>query len=102
MKNNINLGIEDLISSTIKKSISEAFRNQNQKSNNVPPQKKIGGIELAVEVTGLAKQTIYSMTSKGTIPFFKRGGGKLYFSREKLLAWLEEENINPKSSSNEK
>ena len=101
MKSNFELGLEEMISSAIKKSISEAFRNQNQKSKRESTEKKIGGIELAVELTGLAKQTIYSMTSKGTIPYFKRSGGKLYFSREKLLTWLEEGNTNSKTPSNE-
>ena len=92
MENN-KYGIEELISSTIKNSIAEAFRNL-KKSQKEIPLKKIGGIELAVEVTGLAKQTIYSMTSKNTIPYFKRGG-KLYFNREKLINWLEEGDITP-------
>ena len=101
MNTKFNLGLEELISSTIQKSISEAFRKEKQQSKKEPPQKKIGGIELAVEVTGLAKPTIYSMTSKDTIPYFKRGG-KLYFNREKLISWLEEGNSNPKTTSDEK
>lgn len=101
MKNNLNLGLEELISSTIQKSISEAFRKEKQQSKKEPAPKEIGGIELAVEVTGLAKPTIYSMTSKNTIPYFKRGG-KLYFNREKLINWLEEGNTDPKTTSDEK
>tara|TARA_B110000902_G_scaffold214517_1_gene246520 strand:- start:159 stop:524 length:366 start_codon:yes stop_codon:yes gene_type:complete len=100
MKSNFELGLEEMISSAIKKSVSEAFRNQNQKSNNTP-QKKIGKIDLAMEVTGLAKQTIYAKVSKEEIPFIKKNGS-LYFSREKLINWLEEGNVNPKTNSYEK
>ena len=91
MKNNYNYSIEEIIASTIKQSIAEAFRNEKQIAKKEQPIKKIGGIDLAVEVTGLAKQTIYSKSSKGTIPFIKRGG-KLYFNREKLIEWIENGN----------
>lgn len=91
MNNNFNYGIEELIASTIKKSIAEAFRNERNNSKRELPIKKIGGIELAVEVTGLAKATIYSLTSKGGIPYYKRGK-KLYFNRQKLTEWIVEGN----------
>ena len=99
MNKNINLGLEELISSTIKKSISEAFRNEKQSLKKETEFKKIGGIDLAVQITGLAKPTIYAMTSKNTIPFLKRGG-KLYFKTEDLQRWLEEGN-SLKEKSNE-
>lgn len=52
-------------------------------------QDKIGGIELAMQVTGLAKSTVYNLASESRIPHMKRGK-KLYFSREELLSWLRE------------
>lgn len=48
---------------------------------------EIGGINLAIEITGLAKPTIYGLCSKRKIPHLKRGK-KLYFSRNELLRWL--------------
>lgn len=96
----LNLALEELITSTIKKSISEAFRNEKQSIKKETEFKKIGGIDLAVQVTGLAKPTIYAMTSKNTIPFLKRGG-KLYFKTEDLQKWLEEGN-SLKENTNEK
>ena len=49
---------------------------------------EIGGIELAVEITGKAKLTIYSLCAGNLIPHSKRGK-KLYFYRAELLAWLK-------------
>ena len=49
---------------------------------------EIGGIELAVEITGKAKPTIYSLCAGNLIPHSKRGK-KLYFYRAELLAWLK-------------
>ena len=53
------------------------------------PNKEIGGVELAVEVLGLTKQTIYKKVCLGEIPYMKRGG-KLYFNRKKLEQWILE------------
>lgn len=48
---------------------------------------EIGGVELAMEITGKAKPTIYSLVSKSAIPCKKRGK-KLYFSRNELTQWI--------------
>ena len=40
-----------------------------------------------MEITKLAKPTIYGLVSKSKIPHSKPGK-KLYFSRKKLLKWL--------------
>lgn len=47
----------------------------------------IGGIELAMQLTGLAKSTIYNLVSTRRIPHHKRGK-KLYFSRAELEHWI--------------
>ncbi len=58
-----------------------------------PQEKKeensdIGGVELAMQITGKAKQTLYQLVSKRKIPHF-RISGKLYFSRKNLLNWIK-------------
>ncbi|MDJ1492878.1 helix-turn-helix domain-containing protein [Cytophagaceae bacterium DM2B3-1] len=53
------------------------------------PDKQFGGVELAMQITGLAKSTIYNLVSEGRIPHMKRGK-KLYFSRADLQAWIED------------
>ncbi len=52
-------------------------------------KEKIGGIELAMHLTGLAKSTIYNLVSEGKIPYMKRGK-KIYFSYQELITWLKE------------
>lgn len=49
---------------------------------------KIGGVDLAVEITGKAKSTIYFWVHKRLIPHSKRGK-QLYFSRNELTKWLK-------------
>jgi len=48
-------------------------------------------IDAAAQFTGLSKSTLYSMTSKRTIPHMKRKDlNKIFFSKAKLETWLKE------------
>ena len=78
-----NLTIED-ISKAIRNELRGYFEQQDEKER----EDEIGGIELAIELTGLAKPTIYGLVSERKIPHSKRGK-KLYFSRRELLVWLK-------------
>jgi excisionase family DNA binding protein len=49
----------------------------------------IGGMALAIEITSLKKPTIYGKVRRGEIPHYKKGG-RLYFSRRDLDAWIKE------------
>lgn len=77
-----NLTIDD-ISRAIRNELKSYFEQQEEKER----EDEIGGIELALEVTKLAKPTIYGLVSERRIPHSKRGK-KLYFSRKELLEWL--------------
>ncbi len=71
--------------------ITRAIRNELKayfaEIEGTEREDEIGGIELAIELTGLAKPTIYGLVSERKIPHSKRGK-KLYFSRFELLEWL--------------
>ena len=57
---------------------------------------EIGGIDLAIKITGKAKPTIYSMCAGRLIPHSKRGK-QLYFSRSELTKWLRDGKRKTKS-----
>ncbi len=71
--------------------ITQAIRNELKayftELEEVEREDEVGGIDLAIELTGLAKPTIYGLVSERKIPHSKRGK-KLYFSRRELLIWL--------------
>jgi excisionase family DNA binding protein len=52
-----------------------------------PETREIVDLSEAVAITGLARPTLYTLTSRRGIPHFKRGK-KLYFKRSELEAWL--------------
>lgn len=57
--------------------------------NNTGQPNEILTIEEAAKLTGLAKQTLYSFTSRREIPHFKRGKG-IRFRRCELEQWMLE------------
>ena len=46
-------------------------------------------VDQAAEFLNLAKPTVYSMVSRGELPYMKRSK-RLYFSREDLLAYIRD------------
>jgi hypothetical protein len=69
-----------------------AISNNSPTVPTVPnvPEDEIGGIELAENITKLAKSTIYSKVSSETIPFMKTPESKkLYFSKRDLEEWIK-------------
>lgn len=66
-----------------------AERQPGLEQTTVPIQaKELLTIEEASIFLNLAKPTIYSLTSRRELPFFKTGK-KLYFKRSELLSWIE-------------
>lgn len=63
-------------------------RTLKSRALNDKPADEIGGLDLAVEITGLARRTIYKLTHRREIPH-RRVGGRLYFRRSELEQWLD-------------
>lgn len=74
--------IEDLLFELNNKS------NSNQTFGS-KTEEEILTIDQACMFLNLAKSTIYILTSKRILPFFKRGK-KLYFKKSELLQWIED------------
>ena len=52
--------------------------------------KEVGGIELAMQMTGMSRSAIYTHTSQKTIPFHKPPGSKkLIFYSNELKSWIK-------------
>mgnify|MGYP000879293014 FL=1 len=63
-------------------------RALKSRTMNDKPADEIGGLDLAVAVTGLARRTIYKLTHRREIPH-RRVGGRLYFRRTELEQWID-------------
>jgi excisionase family DNA binding protein len=63
-------------------------RALKSRTMNDKPADEIGGLDLAVGITGLARRTIYKLTHRREIPH-RRVGGRLYFRRSELEQWID-------------
>ena len=76
------------IRNLFREELEEFFTERQTKESNAETD-EIGGIDLAIEITGLAKPTIYGLVSERKIPHSKQGK-RLYFSRLELTDWLKQ------------
>lgn len=42
----------------------------------------------AIELLGISKSTLYKLTHKKEIPYYKPNGKLIFFKREELMAWV--------------
>ncbi|MEM6272803.1 MAG: helix-turn-helix domain-containing protein [Bacteroidota bacterium] len=90
----MNLSFEQLpeaIADLIKKvgNIEQLLTTKSLALPNQEPAPELGGIDLAIKVTGFKKPTIYGKVQRGEIPHYKRGG-RLFFTRQSLCEWIME------------
>lgn len=78
--------VQSFIELTVKQTIEKVIQEFQLQTSE--PQKEILNVSEAAEFLDLAKPTIYSLTSKGVIPHFKRGK-KLYFKHSVLMDWID-------------
>lgn len=78
------LELETLIQQTLRKVLKEHSGNNPEKE-----QEQFLSIEKAADFLGLAVQTLYGYTSKGKIPFIKKGKS-VRFLKSDLEKWLKE------------
>lgn len=62
--------------------------------------KKILTLSECCEYLGYSRKTVYKLTSLKVLPFSKPNGGKLFFEREKLEAWILGQPHHNNSNSN--
>lgn len=79
----------------------ELLRNEIRelKAISLIGQKEVLDIDEASILTGLSKQTIYTMCQNRNIPYYKsKGGKKSYFKKSELTDWMLHTKINTASS----
>ncbi len=70
-----------------------AFADRLRKDGSLMParekESEVLTVDEAAEFLNLARQTLYGLTSKRAVPFYKKNK-RLYFKKIELLAWVEE------------
>ncbi len=47
----------------------------------------------ALELTGYSRGYLYRLISRRSIPHYKPNGGRVYFDRDELVAWLKRNRV---------
>ena len=81
------LGLKELIENIVKEAVEEAFQRQAEESPRYP--EKVA-VEMASQITGYSKNSLYQMHSRGQIPGAIKVGGKLMFDTATLRQWVED------------
>ena len=81
------LGLKELIENIVKDAVKDAFQRQAEESPRYPERV---AVELASEITGYTKNSLYQMHSKGQVPGAIKVGGKLMFETATLRQWVAE------------
>jgi predicted DNA-binding transcriptional regulator AlpA len=81
----------------IEYAIAEVISKLDKKFNKIVSKevkdKEDGGMQLAIEITGLKRGTIHNYVNQRTIPHSKVGG-RLKFERKELLEWNQKRTRN--------
>lgn len=81
--------LTQLTESDIRQMIREEVGGIIQEKIKATSEQDTVSIQEAMKITNLAKQTIYGLVNADKIPYIKKEGHKkLYFSRKRLLNWL--------------
>lgn len=73
---------------------SEYMQNKPQTTNRplkrIEDYPEVFGMDICCLLTGYSKDTIYKLTAKNGIPFYRAGenGRKLTFRREEVVEWI--------------
>jgi excisionase family DNA binding protein len=59
-------------------------------------EKRVLNFKEACEFLGFAPSYLYKLTSAGTVPYSKPNGKTIFFDREKLEAWMLQNESDPK------
>jgi len=83
--------LEGVVKEQMMTIFSQAFMKQPSLFQTLPQESedKLMTVDDAAVFLKVSKPTIYKMTSKGTMPFFKKGN-RLYFTKKLLMDYVKE------------
>lgn len=81
--------------SNIENLLLEIKHSPVQVNETSKPQVKIFRVKTAAEFLGIAESTLYVLTSKKEVPFYKKNG-RIYFMEADLIDYLKQARIKTK------
>lgn len=91
--------IDEIVEKKVKEEVERLFSEKSSQPQ-AKEQKKYLNVADVIELTGLAKQTIYQMSCNNTFPGRLKIGKKLLFEREIVQKWLDNQRIATREEAN--
>jgi len=86
--------IQEFLHSLLQPVVEDSVRKVLQEFSSSPPEasnaEKYLTAQEAADYLNLSVNTLYGLTSRKKIPFYKRSGKKLYFKKDDIDYWLSE------------
>lgn len=70
--------------------------------NTLSAAKEVLTLEEAALFMGISKSSLYKMTHRHELPFFRPNGKLIYFEKSELLAWMRRNRSMTEEEANEK
>jgi len=64
--------------------------------------KEVLTLEEAAQFMGISRSTLYKMTHKSEIPFYRPNGKLIYFEKTELLAWMRRNRSMTEEEANQR
>ena len=63
--------------------------------------KEVLTVEEAAKFMGMARSSLYKMTSDQTIPFYRQNGKMIFFEKTDLLSWIRKKRVSSREEIEE-
>ena len=70
--------------------LEKRVRNLEDKSDS---GKEVLTLQEAAQYMGIARSSLYKMTSNQTIPFYRPNGKQIFFERDDILSWIRRNRV---------
>lgn len=92
--------IEDLLTPIIEKTVRQIIKEELKLVLHPVEANDILSFDQVQDFLQISRPKLYAMTSKKLIPYYKRGN-KLYFSKQRLVEWIQEGKVKTNKEINE-
>lgn len=82
--------------SNLYKLVQDLEKRMQTMENLLDSAKEVLTVEEAAKFMGIARSTLYKMTSEQTIPFYRPNGKMIYFEKADLLEWVRQNRVSTK------
>ena len=79
----------------LQRQIEELQKRMDAMEDILDNAKEVLSVEEAARFMGIARSSLYKMTSDRSIPFYRPNGKMIYFEKADILEWIRKNRVMP-------